>query len=67
MTPDERLVYKVDKAKANIDDMLEIAKKARQEELDVEETRVQVEAAIKSVTEEAQVEAIEENKQEETK
>ncbi|PGH20127.1 hypothetical protein RN96_11060 [Fusobacterium polymorphum] len=67
MTPDERLVYKVDKAKANIDDMLEIAKKARQEELDVEETRAQVEAAIKSVTEEAQVEAIEENKQEETK
>jgi len=67
MTPDERLVYKVDKAKANIDDMLEIAKKARQEELDVEETRVQVEAAIKSVTEEAQVEATEENKQEETK
>ena len=67
MTPDERLVYKVDKAKANIDDMLEIAKKARQEELDVEETRAQVEEAIKSVTEEAQVEAIEENKQEETK
>ncbi|WYD41253.1 hypothetical protein KST84_09805 [Fusobacterium nucleatum] len=67
MTPDERLVYKVDKAKANIDDMLEIAKKARQEELDVEETRAQVEAAIKSVTEEAQVEATEENKQEETK
>ena len=67
MTPDERLVYKVDKAKANIDDMLEIAKKARQEELDVEETRAQVEEAIKSVTEEAQVEATEENKQEETK
>ena len=67
MTPDERLVYKVDKAKENIDDMLEIAKKARQEELDVEETRAQVEEAIKSVTEEAQVEATEENKQEETK
>ena len=67
MTPDERLVYKVDKAKANIDDMLEIAKKARQEELDVEETRAQVEEAIKSVTEEAQVKATEENKQEETK
>ena len=67
MTPDERLVYKVDKAKANIDGMLEIAKKARQEELDVEETRAQVEEAIKSVTEEAQVEATEENKQEETK
>ena len=67
MTPDERLVYKVDKAKANIDDMLEIAKKARQEELDVEETRAQVEEAIKSVTEEAQVEATEENKKEETK
>ena len=67
MTPDERLVYKVDKAKANIDDMLEIAKKARQEELDVEQTKAQVEEAIKSVTEEAQVEATEENKQEETK
>ena len=67
MTPDERLVYKVDKAKANIDDMLEIAKKARQEELDVEETKAKVEEAIKSVTEEAQVEATEENKQEETK
>jgi len=65
MTPDERLVYKVDKAKANIDDMLEIAKKARQEELDVEETKAKVEEAIKSVT--GEVEATEEVVQEETK
>ena len=65
MTPDERLVYKVDKAKANIDDMLEIAKKARQEELDVEETKAKVEEAIKSVT--GEVEATEEAVQEETK
>ena len=65
MTPDERLVYKVDKAKANIDGMLEIAKKARQEELDVEETKAKVEETIKSVT--GEVEATEENKQEETK
>ena len=57
MTPDERLVYKVDKAKANIDDMLEIAKKARQEELDVEQTKAQVEEAIKSVTGEVAPEA----------
>ena len=65
MTPDERLVYKVDKAKANIDGMLEIAKKARQEELDVEETKAKVEEAIKSVT--GEVEATEEAVQEETK
>ena len=65
MTPDERLVYKVDKAKANIDGMLEIAKKARQEELDVEETKAKVEEAIKSVT--GEVEATEEVVQEETK
>lgn len=49
MTPDEKLAYKVDKAKAKIDNMLETAKKARQEELDVEETKVKVEEAIKSV------------------
>ena len=65
MTPDERLVYKVDKAKANIDGMLEIAKKARQEELDVEETKAKVEETIKSVT--GEVEATEEAVQEETK
>ena len=65
MTPDERLVYKVDKAKANIDSMLEVAKKARQEELDVEETKAKVEEAIKSVT--GEVEATEEAVQEETK
>ena len=65
MPPDERLVYKVDKAKANIDGMLEIAKKARQEELDVEETKAKVEEAIKSVT--GEVEATEEVVQEETK
>ena len=57
MTEDERLMYKVDKAKANIDNMLEIAKKARQEELDVEQTKAQVEEAIKSVTGEAAPEA----------
>ena len=65
MTPDERLVYKVDKAKANIDSMLEVAKKARQEELDVEETKAKVEETIKSVT--GEVEATEETLQEETK
>ena len=57
MTEDERLMYKVDKVKANIDNMLEIAKKARQEELDVEQTKAQVEEAIKSVTGEAAPEA----------
>ena len=50
MTPDERLIYRVDKAKEKIDLMLETAKKARQEELDVEETRAQVENAIKNIT-----------------
>ena len=50
MTPDERLVYKVDKAKEKMDSMLETAKKARQEELDVEETKAKVEDAIKNIT-----------------
>ena len=50
MTPDERLVYRVDKAKEKIDSMLETAKKARQEELDVEETKAKVENAIKNIT-----------------
>ena len=52
MTPDERLVYRVDKAKEKIDSMLETAKKARQEELDVEETKAKVEEALKNITEE---------------
>lgn len=50
MTADERLIYRVDKAKEKIDSMLETAKKARQEELDVEETKVKVEDAIKNIT-----------------
>lgn len=50
MTADERLVYRVDKAKEKIDSMLETAKKARQEELDVEETKAKVEDAIKNIT-----------------
>ena len=50
MTPDERLVYRVDKANEKIDSMLETAKKARQEELDVEETKAKVEDAIKNIT-----------------
>ena len=50
MTADERLIYRVDKAKENIDSMLETAKKARQEELDVEETKAKVEDAIKNIT-----------------
>ena len=50
MTPDERLVYRVDKAKEKIDSMFETAKKARQEELDVEETKAKVEDAIKNIT-----------------
>lgn len=50
MTPDERLIYRVDKAKEKIDLMLETAKKARQEELDVEETKAKVENAIKNIT-----------------
>ena len=65
MTADEKLVYRVDKAKEKIDAMLETAKKARQEELDVEETKAKVEEAIKSVT--GEVEATEEAVQEETK
>lgn len=52
MTADERLTYRVDKAKEKIDAMLETAKKARQEELDVEETKAMVEEAIKNITEE---------------
>lgn len=58
MTSDEKLVYKVDKAKAKIDSMLEIAKKARQEELDVEETKAKVEEAVKNITGEAKEEEI---------
>ena len=50
MTADERLIYRVDKAKEKIDSMLETAKKARQEELDVEETKAKVEDAIKNIT-----------------
>ena len=51
-TEDEKLMYKVDKAKEKIDNMLDIAKKARQEEIDVEETKNQVEEALKNITEE---------------
>ena len=52
MTEEEKLMYKVDKAKEKIDNMLDIAKKARQEEIDVEETKNQVEEALKNITEE---------------
>ena len=52
MTEDEKLMYKVDKAKEKIHNMLDIAKKARQEEIDVEETKSQVEEALKNITEE---------------
>ena len=52
MTADEKMIYRVDKAKEKIDNMLDIAKKARQEELDVEETKNQVEEALKNITEE---------------
>ena len=52
MTEDEKLMYKVEKAKEKIDNMLDIAKKARQEEIDVEETKNQVEEALKNITEE---------------
>ena len=52
MTEDEKLKYKVDKAKEKIDNMFDIAKKARQEEIDVEETKNQVEEALKNITEE---------------
>ena len=52
MTEDEKLMYKVDKAKEKVDNMLDIAKKARQEEIDVEETKNQVEKALKNITEE---------------
>ena len=52
MTEDEKLMYKVDKAKEKIDNMLDIAKKARQEEIDVEETKNQVEEALKNIAEE---------------
>ena len=56
MTEDEKLSYKVDKAKEKIDNMLDIAKKARQEEIDVEEAKKTVEAVLKSVTEDTQEE-----------
>ena len=52
MTEDEKLMYKVDKAKEKIDNMLDIAKKARQEEIDVEETKSQVEETLTYITEE---------------
>ena len=52
MTADEKMIYRVDKAKEKIDDMLETAKKARQEELDVGETKAKVEEALKNITEE---------------
>ena len=52
MTEDEKFKYKVDKAKEKIDNMLDIAKKGRQEEIDVEETKNQVEEALKNITEE---------------
>ena len=52
MTADEKLVYRVDKAKEKIDAMLETAKKARQEELDIGETKAKVEEALKNITEE---------------
>ena len=58
MTADEKMIYRVDKAKEKIDAMLETAKKARQEELDVGETKAKVEEAIKSVTGEIAPEAI---------
>lgn len=52
MTADEKMIYRVDKAKEKIDAMLETAKKARQEELDVEETKAKVEEVLKNITEE---------------
>ena len=52
MTADEKMIYRVDKAKEKIDAMLETAKKARQEELDVGETKAKVEEALKNITEE---------------
>ena len=52
MTADEKIIYRVDKAKEKIDAMLETAKKARQEELDVGETKAKVEEALKNITEE---------------
>ena len=52
MTADEKMIYRVDKAKEKIDAMLETAKKARQEELDVGETKTKVEEALKNITEE---------------
>ncbi|WP_150153794.1 hypothetical protein [Fusobacterium nucleatum] len=52
MTADEKMIYRVDKAKEKIDTMLETAKKARQEELDVGETKAKVEEALKNITEE---------------
>lgn len=52
MTADEKMIYRVDKAKEKIDVMLETAKKARQEELDVGETKAKVEEALKNITEE---------------
>lgn len=52
MTADEKMIYRVDKAKEKIDAMLETAKKARQEELDIGETKAKVEEALKNITEE---------------
>lgn len=52
MTADEKMIYRVDKAREKIDAMLETAKKARQEELDVGETKAKVEEALKNITEE---------------
>ena len=48
----EMTAEEVETEKEKIDNMLDIAKKARQEEIDVEETKNQVEEALKNITEE---------------
>ena len=52
MTADKKMIYGEDKKKEKIDAMLDTAKKARQEELDVGETKAKVEEALKNITEE---------------
>ena len=50
---EEKIIhYRCNCSEEKIDNMLDIAKKARQEEIDVEETKNQVEEALKNITEE---------------
>ena len=50
MTEDEKLMYKVDKAKEKIDHLLDLAKKRRKAEIGVDATKNQVEEPLINIT-----------------